>query len=145
MDIRLNYPQVTSRSLLLDTGPIKSLCDPQESLYIDAKLILEKIILNRLSLVITNATIYEAYTRILYDLYWRKAIEFLDNLAVSGIQIENVTSQDEIEAVKILKKYKNRKISYIDALNFAVMKRLRLFYAFTWDVGDYCSVGFIMR
>jgi len=88
------------------------------------------------------STIFEAYTRILYDIHWRKAIEFLDDVSSSNIVIERVNETDEQEAEKILRKYKNSKISFVDALNFAVMLRLKFLYAFTFD-SDFLTVGFI--
>lgn len=142
MSLYLNLPKISTQTILLDTGAILSLLDNRDSKHLEAKILLQKIKTQRLSLLITNATIFEAYTRILYDIHWQKAIEFLDDISSSNIIIEKIDEVDEKEAEKLLRKYKNSKISFVDALNFAVMLRLKFLYAFTFD-SDFLTVGFI--
>ena len=142
MSLYLNLPKISTQTVLLDTGAILSLLDNRDSKHSEAKSLLQKIKNQKLNLLITNTTIFEAYTRILYDIHWRKAIEFLDDVSSSNIVIERVNETDEQEAEKILRKYKNSKISFVDALNFAVMLRLKFLYAFTFD-SDFLTVGFI--
>ena len=143
MSFYLNLPKISTQTVLLDTGPVLSLIDNRDSRHSEAKALLKKIKDQKLNLLITNTTFYEAYTRILYDTHWQKAVEFLDDIAGSNIIVEQITETDEKEAEKILRKYKNSKISFVDALNFAVMLRLKFLHAFTFD-SDFLIVGFIL-
>ncbi|MEK7112350.1 MAG: PIN domain-containing protein [Patescibacteria group bacterium] len=142
MNLYLNLPKVSTKTVLLDTGAILSLLDSRDSKHFEAKSLLQKIKSQKLNLLITNTTIFEAYTRILYDIHWQKAIEFLDDISSSNIIKERVNEIDEREAEKMLRKYKNTEISFVDALNFAVMLRLKFLYVFTFDK-DFLTVGFI--
>lgn len=142
MSLYLNLPKISTQTVLLDTGAVLSLLDNQDSRHTEAKTLLQKIKSQRLGLLITNVTIFEAYTRILYDIHWQKAVEFLNDIANSNIIVERISETDEKEAEKILRKYKNAEISFVDALNFAVMIRLKFLYAFTFD-SDFLTVGFI--
>lgn len=137
----ISYPSLNSRCLLVDTGPLLSLANSRDSQNGVAKTILSKIKKQRYSLLITKVTIYEAYTRILYDVGWDQAIAFLDDIYSSNMLIEPISSDDEKAAEDLLRKYKHMDISYIDALNFAVMLRLKYLYAFTFD-NDYLILGF---
>lgn len=142
MNVYLNLPKIsTQQTILLDTCVIFSLLDSRDSKHIEAKSLLQKIKDEKLNLLVTNVTIFESYTRILYDLGWQKAIEFLDDIHSSNIIIERVNQIDEQEAEKILKKYKKCEISFVDALNCAVMFRLKFLCAFTFD-SDFQIVGF---
>lgn len=140
-----NFPTLFKNIILLDSGPLFSLAkaDHNDTSYNNAKNILNKIKLNKINLLITNVTIFESYTRILYDLGWNKAISFLKDLEQSDLAVERITEEDELEAKNILNKYKFAKISFVDALNFAVMKRKKFLYAFTFDK-DFLIVGFQM-
>lgn len=142
MSLYLNLPKISTQTVLLDTGAVLSLLDNRDSKHSEAKSLLQKIKKQKLNLLITNSTIFEAYTRILYDIHWQKAIEFLDDISSSNIIIERISEADEKEAEKILRKYKDSKISFVDTLNFAVMIRLKFLYAFTFDT-DFLIVGFI--
>ena len=142
MSLYLNLPKISTQTVLLDTGAVLSLVDSRDSKHSEAKKILQKIKRQKLKLLITNTTIFEAYTRILYDIHWKKAIDFLDAIANSNIVVERIRDTDEKEAEKILRKYKDSEISFVDALNFAVMMRLKFLYAFTFD-SDFLIVGFV--
>lgn len=142
MVVNVGLPTISTKILLVDTGPLLALANTRDSLHLQSKFLLKQIKNERKSLLITNTTIYECYTRILYDVGWSLAINFLNDLETSDILIEIITQEDENEAKSILKKYKNSKISFVDALNFAVMKRKGYLYAFTYD-RDFLVVGFL--
>lgn len=138
----VGLPTVSTRTILIDTGPLLALANTRDSLHLQTQILLKQIKDERKSLLITNTTIYECYTRILYDVGWRLAINFLNDLETSDILIELITQEDEAEAKLILKKYKNSEISFVDALNCAVMKRKGYLYAFSYDK-DFLIVGFL--
>jgi predicted nucleic acid-binding protein len=142
MVANIGLSTVSTKIILVDTGPLLALANTKDSLHLQSKFLLKQIKDERKSLLITNTTIYECYTRILYDVGWRLAINFLNDLETSDILIELITQEDESEAKSILNRYKNSKISFVDALNFAVMKRKGYLYAFTYDK-DFLIVGFL--
>ena len=53
-----------------------------------------------------------------------------------------VLLDDEVSAREIIFRYKGQNISYTDATNFAVMKRLGIGKAFSFD-SQFSTVGFI--
>ncbi|MEK7534766.1 MAG: PIN domain-containing protein [Patescibacteria group bacterium] len=142
MVANIGLSTVSTKTLLIDTGPLLALANNKDSSHNQTKLLLKRIKLEKKVLLITNTTVYECYTRILYDVGWTAAIGFLNDLENSDMLIELITQEDEKEAKSILNKYKNSKISFVDALNFAVMKRKGYLYAFTYDK-DFSIVGFI--
>lgn len=73
----------------------------------------------------------------------RAAVGFLDRLsALADVEIVMVTSDVEDEAWRWLRRHDERVYSFVDAVNFAVMRRRRIRDALAFD-GDFTAAGFI--
>jgi predicted nucleic acid-binding protein len=75
----------------------------------------------------------ETYTLLLVRLGYRFAIRYLEELRASSITVVRITSVDEERAEEILRQYADKSFSYTDATSFAIIERLRLDAAFTFD------------
>lgn len=61
------------------------------------------------------------------------AVQFLEQLDESPTVVERVTPADEEHARVIIRRYDDKRFSYTDATSFAVMERLQIQAAFTFD------------
>ncbi|MDN5861439.1 MAG: PIN domain-containing protein [Pseudonocardia sp.] len=59
-----------------------------------------------------------------------------------GVAVEPVTGQDHARAWQWLEQHDEREYSFVDAVSFAVMTRLRLTEALAFD-GDFAAAGFV--
>ena len=91
--------------------------------------------------VVTRPTIWEAYTRVRYDLGYPEALEMLEFIE-RELQVIEIDLQDDAAARTFLALYSWAKLSFVDALNFAAMQRAGAKTAFTYDVNDYTMAGF---
>ncbi|MEA2032004.1 MAG: PIN domain-containing protein [Euryarchaeota archaeon] len=61
-----------------------------------------------------------------------EAIEHLEKLRNTA-EIERVSGEDESKAWQIILRYRDKDFSYVDATSFAVMERLEISDAFSFD------------
>ncbi len=72
----------------------------------------------------------------------QKAIQELDNILNSKlVVIESVAKADCDKAIEYFRKYRDQQIDLTDCLSFAIIERLTLNAAFTFD-GDFKTHGF---
>jgi predicted nucleic acid-binding protein len=81
-------------------------------------------------LVLTNFIVSEVYILLLTRVSPQAARRWLQE---NPIKPERVTEQDEIRAREILLYFIDKDFSYVDATSFAVMERLGMNTAFTFD------------
>lgn len=73
----------------------------------------------------------------------RDAVFFLDRLDhAARLRVEFVTSEQESEALRWLRRHDEREYSFVDATSFALMRSLRIREAFAFD-GDFTAAGFV--
>jgi len=123
---------VYARCIIIDTGVIKALIDDRDGRHGEAQFYYEQIRSRDFEILITNTTIYECYTRIMYDLGFQKAIDFLQNTSDWIDRIIRVTEEDDKDSIDHLLRF-DEDLSYVDALNFSVMLRLGINKAFSFD------------
>jgi predicted nucleic acid-binding protein len=82
-------------------------------------------------IILTNFIISEVYILLLARVSSQAARRFLRE---NPIKPERVTELDEIKAKEILLHYTDKDFSYVDATSFAVMERLGIDTAFTFDL-----------
>ena len=89
---------------------------------------------NTLPLITTNFVFAESITLIRYRLGFEAAAGFGQKLKESGfIRMVAVTPADEERAWDIFTKYRDQDFSFVDCTSFAVMGRMKLATAFTFD------------
>ncbi len=105
---------------------------------VEATTLFEKALAGNHDLVLTNFVLAEAYGLILFRLGAAAARRWLNE---SGFSVVRVSRADEARAREILFECQDKDFSYVDASSFAVMERLGLNTAFTFDQHSANTVG----
>lgn len=79
----------------------------------------------------------------LHKLGYVTARAFLDQIDRGSTTVIRVSSTDERRAREIISQYSDKSFSLADATSFAVMERLRISYAFTFD-RHFAQYGFVL-
>lgn len=117
---------------MIDTGILKAIIDDRDGRHDEAEFFFGEIRSRGFQILITNATIFESYSRILYDCGFNKAKYFIQNLSKWSNNTIRVTEEDEQKSINHLLRY-DHDLSYIDALTFSVMLRLGIDKIFSFD------------
>jgi predicted nucleic acid-binding protein len=131
-----------AKGVLLDTGALFALVKPNDIHHVEAVNCLNCLQKDSHPLFVSNATIYETYRLILHELGIRKALDFLEDIFDGSVRIEYVTPNDEEKAKAYLKQFDDKPLTFVDALNFVVMKRINIFKVFAFDQ-HFNFLGFI--
>lgn len=132
---------IYAKGILLDTAALYAIADSRDKYHSKAVNFLDQLQKNSQPLFISNVTIYESYRLILHRLDIKKALFFLEEIFDGSVKIEYITKADEIIARDCLKKYDDQPFSFVDALNFAVMGRIKIAKVFTFD-SHFNIIGF---
>ena len=129
--------------IMLDSSALIAARVSTESNHRLAQQYLQSLQQERVRCFVLNETTHETYTRIRYDIAFDAAIGAYEELRKddSGISILEYSIEDEQNALGLLKKYDDKKISFHDALCAAVMMRNGIHIIFTFD-SDFWSFGF---
>ncbi len=119
--------------VFVDTGGFYALSDPRDDDHQAARRIQTQLADTRSRLFTSNFIIDEAYTLHLVRANYHAAIAFLDSVTASPLTIVRITPDDELRAQELLRTFSDKRYSYTDATSFAVMDRLNLTHAFTFD------------
>jgi predicted nucleic acid-binding protein len=128
-------------AVLVDTGAFRARADPADTWHRISVETFEGLASAGFPLIVTRPTIWEAYTRIRYDLGYQQARELLEFIPRRGIEIVEYESADDGVARTLLALFHWSRLSFVDALNFAIAQRLGVRTAFTYDIKDYSMVG----
>jgi predicted nucleic acid-binding protein len=123
---------------LVDTSAVVPLLNTEEQFHKDAKQFFSTAGLKWFAL---NSTSHEAFTHIRYASSFKDALGAYEFLRAGQIQSLEFTAEDELEAKKLLTKYRDQKLSYHDALCAVVMLRKGIYQIFTFD-SDFWIFGF---
>jgi predicted nucleic acid-binding protein len=129
----MTSPAWYPRSVLVDAGSWLAQLDSRDDNHQAAMAIQRGITRHRPRLYVTNFLIDETYTLIRARLNHRLAVRFLDTIHSSGVILLRITPADEERAEQILRQYDDKRFSYTDATSFAVMERLSIAAAYTFD------------
>ena len=117
--------------IFVDTAAWYALADSDDA---DHKVAAAFLASNRVSLVTTNLVFGETVTLIRYRIGHEAALNFGQKVMESGIvRVVAVTVADEERAWEIFGKYRDQNFSFVDCTSFAVMERMKLAAAFTFD------------
>jgi predicted nucleic acid-binding protein len=128
------------RRALIDTGAFFAGADHRETDHAAAEAIRTRLARERWRVFTTNFVVAETHALFLRRLGRYNAAMFLSHLDESPTVIERVTPDDETHARTILARYDDHDFSYTDATSFAVMERLDIRAAFTFD-GNFAEYG----
>jgi uncharacterized protein len=126
-------PPLQRRRVLTDSSAYLALVNRRDRHHLEAIRVAEWLADQRYRLYTTNAMLIESHALILSVLGSRVAYRFLQDAMQSSTVIVRVRANDEERAREILFRYEDKAFSYNDAISFAVMERLSIDLAFTFD------------
>jgi predicted nucleic acid-binding protein len=119
------------KTIFVDTSAWYALVDADDSDHSAAVVFHSG---NKIPLVTTNAVFSETLTLIRYRIGIDAALTFGQMLKASSfIRIVAITPADEEQAWEIFSKYRDQDFSFADCTSFAVMQRMKMETAFTFD------------
>ena len=117
--------------IFVDTSAWYAIVDADDS---DHKAAVAFHITNTTPLITTNAVFSETITLLRYRIGHDAARIFGQKLKESSfVRLVSVTPADEERAWEIFTKYRDQDFSFADCSSFAVMQRLKIGTAFTFD------------
>ena len=128
--------------VFLDTSGIIALSDEKDKNHNRAKTYLKEEVQKGARFVIGKNILAEYIDGVTKRIDKKKAIEELDNILNSKLLVvEPVSEADWDKAIRYFRKYNDQRIDLTDCLSFAIMERLDLKTAFTFD-DDFKTHGF---
>lgn len=120
------------RRVLLDASFWISLRDEKEPEYKKAQIITRQLFSERVQLVITPLILAE--THAYYSRSPHRARQILDDFENNPVMhCEPLLPADQQEAIGLLRQHRDKAYSFCDAVSFALMRRLGIRHAATFD------------
>jgi predicted nucleic acid-binding protein len=129
------------RRVFVDSSVYLALLDEDDEHHREATQILHQLAQARYRQFTTNVLLIESHALILSVLGRAQAAQFLKDMQESKTVVIRVRTSDEARAKQILFQYTDKDFSFADAISFAVMERLDIRLAFTFD-RDFAQYGF---
>ena len=128
--------------IFVDTGAWVAIADKNDQYSKEASHQYTSLILKKERLITSNLVIVETYNLLSQTLGAGATIKFGNILdSTNLIRIETITEIDWDRGWKILEKYDDKKFSFTDCTSFALMERLKIKTAFSFDV-HFIQYGF---
>src|SRR5918911_2768675 len=122
-----------ARRTLVDTSAYFALLDTDDANHPQARTISARLIAEGWRLFTTSFVLAETHALLLNRLSQQIATRFLRDMEHSPTTLVWVTPRDVQRARAIIYQYTDKDFSLTDAASFAVMERLRIPAAFTFD------------
>src|SRR3989304_2636109 len=122
-----------ARQAFVDASAFFPLADADDNNHPAAQEIAAGLIANHWRLFTTNFILAETHALLLARLGSSVALGVLQEIDHSATTIVRTRPADERRAREILAQYDDKDFSLTDAISFAVMERLRITHAFTFD------------
>jgi predicted nucleic acid-binding protein len=137
----LPLPPLRERRVFVDSSAYLALLDQDDEHHLHATQIVHQLAQARYRHFTTNVLLIESHALILSVLGRAQAAQFLKDMEESHTVVIRVRASDEERAKQILFQYEDKDFSFADATSFAVMERLDIRLAFTFD-RDFAQYGF---
>ena len=124
---------IFEKAAMLDTGPLVSLYDSKDKRGSIIDGILKAIQKNNYPIYVSIVTIAETHKRILYDVGYVRASEFLTTITSGEVNIIEIYEADINDAASIIKRYNDQDIPFADAITMAIMKRVGIRKVLSYD------------
>ncbi len=128
------------RRAFIDTSAFFALTAPRDGDHLTASEIKNRLSTEHWRIYTTNFVLVETHALLLARLGRFIALSILQEIGHSSTTIVRISVADEYKALQILNQYDDKDFSLTDATSFAVMERLRIPYAFTFD-RDFAQYG----
>ncbi|MGH2531700.1 MAG: type II toxin-antitoxin system VapC family toxin [Thermomicrobiales bacterium] len=119
--------------VFVDTSAFLGMASRRDKHHQRAKTVQAQSVAERWQFVSTNFIIAETHALALRRHDPRLALALVEDLLSAATVIVRVNEEDERRALEILRRYDDKRFSYTDATSFAVMERLAIGQAFTFD------------
>ncbi len=128
--------------VFVDTSAFFALTVVEDQSHIHTRELFAQAYRESWSLVTTNAVVVETHALILNRARpgREKALEFLEAIGADAYRVVRVRKTDEDKAIALIRAHRDKLYSLCDALSFAVMERLRIREAISFDQ-DFRSYG----
>jgi uncharacterized protein len=130
-----------SRGVFIDSSAFFAAMDRREADHAAAIGLLSALQGAQIPLFTSNFIRAEAHALVLARASSFHARNFLSALASGRIRLIQVLPEDEVRAIDIVMRYRDKEFSLTDATSFVVMERLGLRDAFSFD-SDFSQYGF---
>jgi len=137
----LPHLTLRERRVFVDSSVYLALLDADDEHHSQATEILQELAHARYRQFTTNVLLIESHALILSVLGRTHAAQFLKDMQESNTVVLRARAADEERAKQILFQYDDKDFSFADAISFAVMERLAIRLAFTFD-RDFAQYGF---
>ena len=120
------------KAIFADSSFWIALRDKREQYHSIAKTLAAEMLQAKTTFVITVMIFAETHAYFSRELVLRERIirDFWENPV---IQIEPISHQDQVEAISILRQHKDKRYSLCDAISFAIIRRLHVTQALSFD------------
>ena len=122
-----------TRRVLIDSAAYLALVNPRDAHHAAARATWQRLTSERWTAVTTNFVVAEAHALLIARAGRHVAVEFLRHFDRGATGIVRATGDDENRARQIVFRYEDKDFSLTDAISFAVMERLHIGVAFTYD------------
>lgn len=122
-----------SDRIFVDSAAYYALTDTHDGNHALAVATAQQLVRDGADLYTTNFVVAETHTLILNRLGRDVAERVLDRVHASSTRIVRVTERDETRAREIIHQSQDKEYSLVDAISFAVMERLHIRRAWTYD------------
>jgi predicted nucleic acid-binding protein len=129
------------RRVFVNSSVYLALLDADDEHHREATQIVHQLAQERYRQFTTNVLLIESHALILSVLGRAQAAQFLKDMQESKTVVIRVRASDEERAKQIPFQYDDKDFSFADAISFAVMERLDIRLAFTFD-RDFAQYGF---
>ncbi|MBI4333727.1 MAG: PIN domain-containing protein [Chloroflexi bacterium] len=131
-----------SAGIFVDSSAWIALSDKKDENHTPARRFFSLIFTENGQVVSTNHVIGETYTFVCHRLGYSLAQQFLTSVRESQ-RLKNifVSREQEEKAYGLLARYRDQRLSFVDATSFVVMRENRMSECFTFD-RHFAAVGF---
>jgi predicted nucleic acid-binding protein len=122
-----------SERSFVDSAAFFALADPRDDNHALAVATAQRLAREGADMYTTNFVVAEAHGLLLNRLDRDTAQRTLDRIYAGSIRIIRATERDETRAREIIHQQNDKEYSFTDAISFAVMERLHIRRAWTYD------------
>ena len=119
--------------VFVDTGAYFSVSDERDENHPLARALAGHLATSPATLFTTNFILAETHVLALSRRNRRIALQLIQEIRQTATTIVRVSVRDEMRALEILTQFSDKNFSYTDATSFAVMERLHIQQAFSFD------------
>jgi hypothetical protein len=128
--------------IFVDTGAWVAIADKNDQYAKEASQQYTSLILKKEKLVTSNLILVETYNLLSQTIGSEATIRFGNILnSTNLVRVEIITKTDWDRGWKILEKYDDKEFSFTDCTSFALMERLKIKTAFSFDA-HFVQYGF---